>query len=77
LVAAVNFSLREPHFLTDIPAPCVLSESEWTEIVASDDASWVAELERQLPFPLPPTVPSLVLRYLFPPFDAGPLTFFR
>jgi hypothetical protein len=80
-VSAVNFSPREPHSLRDIPAKCVLSESEWSEtfhwrIVASAGASWLAEVESQLPFPLPPTLRSLVSRYLFPSFDAGPLTFF-
>jgi SMI1 / KNR4 family (SUKH-1) len=77
-VSAVNFSPREPCFFRDIPAKCVLSESEWSEIfhwriVASDGASWLAEVERQLPFPLPPTLRLLVSRYLFPSFDAGPL----
>jgi len=80
-VSAVNYSPREPRFLEDIPAKCVLSESEWPEsfhwrVVASDGASWLAEVERQLPFPLPPTVRSLISRYLFPSFDAGPLMFF-
>ena len=80
-VSAVNFSPREPHFLSDIPVRCVLSESEWPKvfhwrIVASDDASWLAEVERRLPFPLPPTLRSLVSRYLFPTFDAGTLMFF-
>ncbi|MGC2333760.1 MAG: hypothetical protein WA581_20090 [Candidatus Acidiferrales bacterium] len=80
-VSAVNFSPREPHFLEDIPASCVLPESEFSEIfhrriVASADASWLADVERRLPFPLPPPLPSLVSRYLFPSFDAGPLMFF-
>jgi hypothetical protein len=80
-VSAVNFSPREAHFIEDIPAPCVLSESEWSEIfhwriVASEDAIWLADVERELPFPLPPTLRSLVSRYLFPSFDAGPLTFY-
>ncbi len=80
-VAAVNCSPCEHLSVEDIPPPCRQSESKWQgrfdwQIVRALDASWLSELERQLPFPLPPTVRSLISRYLFPSFDAGPLTFF-
>jgi len=80
-VNAVNCSPRETLFLAEIPEPCRLSESEWQrsfhwQIVSAAEASWLPELEGRLPFPLPPTLRSLISRYLFPSFEAGPLTLY-
>jgi hypothetical protein len=80
-VAAVNSSAREILFLEEIPEQCRRLEHEvggmfdW-RIVPAPDAGWLSELEGDLPFRLPSTLRSLVERYLFPSFEAGPLTFF-
>ncbi|MGA8872725.1 MAG: SMI1/KNR4 family protein [Candidatus Acidiferrales bacterium] len=80
-VAAVNSSSREILFLEEIPEQCRRSESDLSEmfdwqIVRASDASWLPKLESELPIPLPPTLRSLVARYLFPSFEAGPLTLY-
>lgn len=86
-VAAVNAAKREPLQSEEMPPPCRRKresylpedwESKWLDwqIVRSTNADWLAELEGRLPFRLPPTFRSLVSRYLFPFFDAGPIQFF-
>src|ERR1700731_559492 len=80
-VAAVNSSLREPLPAEEIPGPCKLSQSDlpdWFDwrIVRSPSADWLPDLERRLPFRLPPTFRSLIARYLFPSFEVGPLTMY-
>jgi hypothetical protein len=83
-VAAVNAAKREPLQSEEIPSRCrrpregYLPEdwdSDW-QIVPSTNADWLPELENRLPFRLPPTFRSLVSRYLFPSFDAGPIQFY-
>jgi hypothetical protein len=78
-VAAVNSSPREALFAEEIPEPCKLSEFEWSnmfnwQIVRSVEAEWLPDVERRLPFRLPPTFRSLIARYWFPSFEVGPLT---
>jgi len=80
-VAAVNSSPREALFLEEIPEQCRRTEHELGEtfdwqIVRAADAAWLPEVERALPFRLPRTLRSLVARYVFPSFEAGPLMFF-
>lgn len=80
-VDGVNLATREGLFRDDLPEPCLLSVGKWPEsfdwqIVRSEDASWLPALERRLPFRIPPTFRSLIARYTFPLFVAGPLTFY-
>ena len=80
-VAAVNSSPRGPLPVEEIPEPCKLSQSEapdWFDwqIVRSTSTEWLTDLERRLPFRLPPTFRSLIARYLFPSFEVGPLTLY-
>lgn len=41
-----------------------------------NDAPWIAQLEQKLPARLPVSFSSLVTRYSFPPFEAGPLSLY-
>lgn len=80
-VGAVNLAPREVLDRDDIPGPCRLSAGGWPDtfnwrIARSEDASWLPDLERHLPFRVPPTFRSLVARYTFPLFVAGPLTLY-
>ena len=80
-VAAVNSSPPEPLDEDEIPAACVLPQSESSSdgdwrIVPSSDAEWLPEVESRLPFRLPPTFRSLIARYQFPAFEVGPLTLY-
>jgi hypothetical protein len=80
-VAAVNAAPREILSADEIPEPCLLSQAEhqgwfYWKIVKSTDTDWLPELEARLPYPLPPTLRSLLSRYLFPAFGAGPLGFY-
>jgi hypothetical protein len=80
-VAAVNFSPREALFEEEIPELCRMSQSgspDWFQwqIVRSTGAEWLPDVERRLPFRLPPTFRSLISRYLFPSFEVGPLTLY-
>jgi hypothetical protein len=78
-VAAVNASHKLPLSCDSIPEPCRLVETDgfcdW-RIVPSQGASWIPELEGQLPFGWPLTFRSLISRYLFPSFECGPLQFY-
>jgi hypothetical protein len=77
-VAEINRSRREALFLEEIPNSCVLSESEvsgmyhW-RIVRSVDSDWLPLFENSLPFPLPLSFHTLIERYTFPSFEAGPI----
>jgi hypothetical protein len=84
-VAAVNKSGRESMPFEDVPVPCQRTEIDfhgcptgWCDwqIVPSTGAEWLGAVESKLPFRLPPTFRSLISRYVFPPFDAGPIQFF-
>lgn len=80
-VEAVNSSPHEVLFREEIPEACLQSEAEWPgafhwQMAHSTDADWLAEVEHRLPFSLPPAFRSLLARYLFPSFAAGPLTFY-
>src|ERR1700721_3417586 len=78
---AGNFSPREtipPH---EVPPECVISTSDdmdWVDwhIVPSDGAPWLAEVEASFPFRLPASFRSLIARYLFSAFEAGPLVLY-
>jgi hypothetical protein len=80
-VSAVNESPREAMFREQIPETCRLSGTDWPEtfdwqIVPSKGADWLPDVERQFPFRLPPSFRSLIARYTFPLFVAGPITFY-
>ena len=77
-VAEINRSLREALFRDEIPNACVLSESEvsgmyYWQIVRSLNADWLPLFESGLPFPLPLSFRTLIERYTFPSFEAGPI----
>ena len=80
-VAAVNSSPRETVRPREVPPECVISTSgdmdcvDW-RIVPSNGALWLPELEASLPFRLPASFRSLIARYLFPAFEAGPLVLY-
>ena len=78
-VAAVNASPKVELSCDSIPEPCRLvgpdGFCDW-RIVRSEGASWMAELESQLPHRWPVTFRSLISRYLFPSFECGPLQFY-
>ena len=78
-VAAVNSSPRETVRPPEVPPECVISTSDdlvdW-HIVPSNGAPCLAELEASLPFRLPASFRSLIARYLFPAFEAGPLVLY-
>jgi hypothetical protein len=79
-VAAVNLAPRDELSREGIPKACLLSAGKWPhafdwQIVRSEDASWLPVLEGRLPFPVPTTFRSLISRYTFPAFIAGPLRF--
>jgi hypothetical protein len=71
---------RARSFFEKRPKACLLSAGKWPDAfdwqtVPSEDASWLPALERRLPFPTVTTFRSLISRYTFPLFVAGPLTF--
>src|SRR6266478_990770 len=78
-VAAVNASSKAELSCDSIPELCRLvgpdGFCDW-RIVPSQAASWLPELEGQLPFGWPLTFRSLISRYLFPSFECGPLRFY-
>lgn len=51
-------------------------ESQGVRITRADNSALVEKLEAGLPNRLPRSFESLLLRYGFPPFDAGGITFF-
>lgn len=80
-VAAVNSSEKERLLAEEIPEGCRLGDPDqggfcdW-KIVPSLDASWLPDVERRLPFPIPNPLRSLDSRYRFPSFEAGPVIFY-
>jgi hypothetical protein len=86
LVAHVNSSAREPHWLNDAPALVRVSGgaypssddpdlTEW-RIVATDNSARISALEQRLGRLFPPSFRSLICRYSFPSFEFGPIDFF-
>lgn len=80
-VNAVNLSPRPALSGDEIPEPCRLSAGTWRgtfdwQIVPSERSDWLPDVERRLPFRLPPSFRSLIARYTFPSFVAGSLTFY-
>jgi hypothetical protein len=78
-VAAVNSSPRKTLRQSEVPPECVISTSDdlvdWVDwhIVPSNGAPWLPEVEASFSFRLPASFRSLIARYLFPSFEAGPL----
>jgi hypothetical protein len=80
-VSVVNESPREVMFREEIPEACRLSGTDRAEIsnwqiVPSKSADWLPDLERHFPFRLPRSFRSLIARYTFPLFVAGPITLY-
>lgn len=80
-VSAINSSPRQVLSREEIPERCRLSEADWPgtlnwQIATNEDANWLPDVERRLPFRLPLTFRSLISRYTFPSFVAGPLTLY-
>src|ERR1700722_7414700 len=76
-LAAVDLAPREELLRVEKPKACLLSAGDWPDafdwqIVRCEDARWLRALERRLPFPVPTTFRSLISRYTFPLFVAGP-----
>src|SRR6266436_5808265 len=78
-VTAVNASPKVELSCDSISEPCRLvgpdGFCDW-RIVPSQGASWLPELEGQLPLGWPLTFRSLLSRYLYPSFECGPLQFY-
>lgn len=81
-VDTINRWHREPGFADEIP-PSVRGESvdppgeqhpayDWS-ITPWPSVDWIEEVEERSGLILPPSYRSLVTRYIFPAFEAGPL----
>lgn len=82
-VDRVNRSAREPlpvdevpEFLRDGPPTPGGWEVSWTIRRAPSPCAWLDDLEARLPGRLPRSYRSFVTRYLFPPFEVGPVKLF-
>lgn len=80
-VERVNREPRERKFLHEVPIPCrraivgVEDCVDW-QIVRSENAMWVANLERRLGIRFPEAFRELVSGYLFPSFACGDVMFY-
>jgi len=82
-VERVNRSAREPLPVDEVPGFLRAGpptpggwEVSWAIRRAPSQCAWVDDLEARLPGRLPRSYKSFVTRYLFPPFEVGPVKLF-